>query len=268
MLPFERIVVVGAGLIGGSVALGLRRAGVTGPIDAFEPSPARAGEARGTGAFTRVRGRSLSAADIEDLDLVVLAAPVAAIVATLREIGNVGGRDVVVTDCGSTKRTVMEAAAALGGRFVGGHPMAGSEASGAGAAREDLFDGAVWALVGDDGESMTRVMDFVRVLGAAPVRVSAEDHDRHVARVSHIPQLLACALARVAEREDAPFAGGPGLASMTRLAGSPWSVWRGILEANADAIDQPLAELIGEITRIREGLARGESSELQSLFKN
>ena len=266
MLPFERIVVVGAGLIGGSVAFGMRRAGVTVPVDAFEPSPARASEARGTGTFTRVHERPLAPADIVDGDLVVLAAPVAAIVTTLGELGDLGGRDVVVTDCGSTKRTVMEAASALGGRFVGGHPMAGSEVSGAGAAREDLFDGAAWALVGYDGEPMIRVMEVVRMLGAEPVRVSAEDHDRHVARVSHVPQLLACALARVAGRTDQPLAAGPGLASMTRLAESPWSVWSDILEDNADAIEVPLGELIDELVRIRESLASGQSQELRSLF--
>ena len=266
MLPFERIVVVGAGLIGGSVALGMRRAGVTVPVDAFEPSPSRAGEARGTGAFTRVHERSLAPADIVDGDLVVLAAPVAAIVVTLREIGDLGRRDLVVTDCGSTKRTVMAAAGKLGSRFVGGHPMAGTERSSAGAAREGLFDGAAWALVGDDGEPMTHVEEIVRLLGAVPVRVSAQDHDRHVARVSHVPQLLACALARVAGRGDAPFGGGPGLTSMTRLADSPWNVWSDILEDNADAIDVPLGELIDELVRIREGLACGESSALESLF--
>lgn len=266
MRPFERIVVVGAGLIGGSVALGLRRAGVTKPIDAYEPSPAGAAEARGTGAFTCVREWPVDRDDVREADLVVLAAPVAAIVSTLGRLGDLAGRDVVVSDCGSTKRTVMAAAAALGGRFVGGHPMAGSEASGAGAAREDLFDGAAWAVVGEDGEPMTRVMDFVRLLGAEPVRMSAEAHDRHVARVSHLPQLLSCALAKVAGNADGPFGGGPGLASMTRLAESPWSIWRDIIEANADAIEPPLDELIEVLTRIRETLARGESPELASLF--
>jgi prephenate dehydrogenase len=266
MLPFERIVVVGAGLIGGSVALGLRRAGVTTPIDAFEPSPAGAVEARATGAFACVRQKPLAPEDIADGDLVVLAAPVAAIVSTLGRLGDLGCRDVIVTDCGSTKRTVVAVAAALGGQFVGGHPMAGSEVPGAGAAREDLFDGAVWAVVGEDGEPMTRVMDFVRLLGAEPVRMGAEAHDRHVARVSHLPQLLSCALAKVAGGVDGPFGGGPGLASMTRLADSSWSIWRDIIEANADAIEPPLDELIEVLTRIRETLARGESPELASLF--
>lgn len=266
MRPFERIVVVGAGLIGGSVALGMRRAGVTTPIDAFEPSPARAGEAWGLGAFTRVNERPIERDDVVDGSLLVLAAPVAAIVETLGRLGDPGSRDVVVTDCGSTKRTVMAAAAALGGRFVGGHPMAGSEASGALHARTDLFDGAAWAVVGEDGDPMTRVMDLVRMLGAVPVRVTAEEHDRHVARVSHLPQLLSCALARVAGREDAPFGAGPGLASMTRLAESRWSVWRDILEANADGIEPPLDELIEELTLIRERLMNGQSPELASLF--
>lgn len=266
MRPFERIVVVGAGLIGGSVALGMRRAGVTVPIEAFEPSPARAGAARGTGAFTRLHERPIAPEDVVDNDLVVLAAPVAAIVATLVRLGDLEGRDVVVTDCGSTKRTVMAAAAALGGRFVGGHPMAGSEASGARAAREDLFDGAAWAVVGEEGEALMRVTETLRRLGAVPVLATAEEHDRHVARVSHVPQLVSCALARVAEAADGPFGGGPGLASMTRLAVSPWSVWSDILEDNADEVTAPLDELIDELTRIRERLAGGQSQELASLF--
>lgn len=253
MRLFDRIVVVGAGLIGGSVALGLRRAGVDAPIDAFEPSPARAHEARATGAFARVIEREIDTDDLADGDCVVLAAPIEEIVATLARFGDAGGRDVVVTDCGSTKRSIVGAASGLSARFVGGHPIAGSECAGAAAARADLFDGAAWALVGEDGEAMTRVMDFVHRLGARPVRVSAEEHDREVARFSHLPQIVAYALSKVAP-DASTWAAGSGHASMTRLAASPWSVWEDILDANADAIEGPLTELIDELTEIRARL--------------
>lgn len=254
MRRVERIVVSGAGLIGGSVALGLRRAGWAPPIVAFEPSHTRAAEARATGAFECVHGRGLEAADVADGDLVVLAAPVGAIVATLETLGELSGRRVVVTDAGSTKRTIVAAARGLGGRFVGGHPMAGSEQAGASAARGDLFDGAAWALAGEDGEAMSRVVEMVEALGAVPVRVSADEHDREAARFSHAPQVVAYALSNVAPAGASTWAAGKGHASMTRLAASPWSVWRDVFEANADAIAVPLDELIAELARLREGL--------------
>lgn len=267
MFPFDRILVAGAGLIGGSVALAARRGGFDRPVVAFEPDRTRLREARATGAFDRVHGRPIRPEDVRSGDLVVLAAPARAVDAIVRQLGRLDGRDAIVTDCASTKRTVVAAAAGAGSRFVGGHPMAGSEHAGAAHARADLFEGAPWILTGGDAAALSRVARFVRLLGAHPVRVDPGLHDRHAARISHVPQLAACALARVAARGgEPPFPAGPGLASMTRLASSPWSVWRDVLATNADAIVPVLDELIAELAGVRDALARGDSGALDDAF--
>jgi len=180
---------------------------------------------------------------------VVLALPVAGILGALRRLPFHDRQ--MVTDVGSVKGAVVEAAAAslgAGVAFVGGHPMAGSEGSGYEAAREDLFAGASWALCGS-GDAVGAVAVLVRELGAQPLACDAAAHDRAVALTSHVPQVLASALAaelesRAASEEEARLLLallGPGGRGMLRLAGSSFEVWRDILAANRVQIEHALA---------------------------
>jgi len=243
--PFAHIGIVGLGLIGGSAALAVRAAwpavrvtGVDGP-DVVQ-------EAIRIGAIHEGRP---SVAELGACDLVMLAAPVPAILQLLADAGRAGFGGVI-TDVGSTKRRVMAAAAAAGLRgFVGGHPIAGAEHGGLAHARADLFAGQPWMLVADEAsgrEAAALVERCVRGLGAEPHRIDATAHDRTVAYISHVPQLLAVALMSAAGDacgENGLRMSGRAFREMTRLASSPSDLWHGILATNADFVGEALAVL-------------------------
>jgi len=233
------ILVLGCGVVGASAAAGWSVAGheVWG-YDRRDLTPLveRGWLAR------QVPAEALDAS-LAEAAVVLLALPVSGILAALRRLPFRAGQ--LVTDAGSVKAAVMAAAASLpaGVDFVGGHPMAGSEASGYEAARADLFAGATWALAGAD-EPAARVALLVAELGATPLLCDAAEHDRVVALTSHLPQLLATALAAELESRGEPLATallGPGGRSSLRLAGSSLEVWRDVLDHNRDEVDRALA---------------------------
>jgi prephenate dehydrogenase len=258
---FGRVLIVGVGLIGGSWACALRRAGFGGEIVGFETPEAAIAAAP---LVDRVESRLPSADDVRDGDLVVLAAPVGAIVELLRDEARSWPAGATVTDVGSTKRAVCDAAVGLAADFVGGHPMAGSERSGAAAARAELFDGATYFLCARPGRPLDRVSSIVGSLGARPVVVTAERHDLAVAFSSHLPQLVALALVDALDGEE--VVGGPGLADMTRLSASPWAVWRDILLSNRDHVDTALVRMERGLRRARAALAATDDRTLEELF--
>ena len=254
-----RIVVVGLGLIGGSIALSARAhdSGVEWVgIDVAEviASPAAALAVHHT--VDAVDEQAVRAA-LRGASLAVLATPVQAIAQQLEQALALAD---VVTDCGSTKRVVVAAAARSprASRFVPGHPMAGAPEGGLERARADLFRGQRWLLCpeGSDADALARVEALVRRLGAVPVHMGAGEHDRAVALTSHVPQLLASVLAVMADRHSATFASGPAFARLTTGAGGPESMWRDIFDTNADAVALLLREIAGELGRLAEELER------------
>ena len=187
-VPFARVAIVGVGLIGGSIAHALRRQAPTVRIVGVD-RPEVLAQARAAGL---VDAEAPRVEDLADVDLIVLATPIPAI---LEAIGALGARRLpaVVTDVGSTKRRIVAAARASGLRpFVGGHPMAGRERGGLREASADLFVGRRWFLVDADTDPRAgdRLAVFARLLGAEPERVEATSHDRAMAYVSHLPQLV------------------------------------------------------------------------------
>lgn len=187
-------------------------------------------------------------------ELTVVATPVGAIEAMIGELLEASR---VVTDCGSTKRAILAAArrSPRRSRFVAGHPMAGLPQGGILRARPDLFVERQWLLCAEDADSdaVELVESLVRGVGAEPIRLSAEEHDRAVALTSHVPQILASALAVLADSRRAEIAVGPAFESATRVAGGGESMWRDILATNADEISATLETLGAEL----EGVARG-----------
>jgi len=237
----DPILVLGCGAVGASAAAGWSAAG----------HEVWGSDRRDLGPLVE-RGwlrRQVGVESLFEAATVVLALPVGGIMGALRRLPFHDRQ--LVTDVGSVKGAILEAAAsslAPGVAFVGGHPMAGSEGSGYEAARADLFAGATWALCGG-GDALPGVAALVRELGAQPLVCEAAAHDRAVALTSHVPQLLASALAaeleaRATSDEEAHLLLallGPGGREMLRLAGSSYEVWRDILVANRDEVEHALA---------------------------
>lgn len=239
------LAIVGPGLIGTSIALAAQRRWPSlqvRTIDAGEPL-----------------------AKIGDALVVVLAAPVDAILAILPQLPAVLDPQALVMDTGSTKRAIMVASAMAGVRqFVGGHPMAGGTA-GAAEARADLFDKKTWFLTNpDQPEAVRRAVKFVEALGAAPVVLSdhGEEHDRLMAAVSHLPQIAASTLMAVVTRavgeKNLQWA-GKGLRDTTRLAASRPEMWQGILATNSAELKPLLKYYATELSLLADNLEDGEA---------
>jgi prephenate dehydrogenase len=259
--PFDSIAVVGLGLIGGSIALGVRERWPESRVFGVDSEPVIA-HALGAGAIERGFD---SVGALPETSLIVLAAPVRQNIELLRQIK----RAAVVTDVGGTKRDIVSAARALspGTTFVGGHPLGGGERGGFAFARPDLFAGRPWIFAPDSDDSapaVERLSRFVAGLGARPFILSAQEHDRVMAYVSHLPQLAASALMEtvgVAAGIEGLRMAGRGLVDTTRLASSPADVWRDICLTNADALGDALDCLIARLTQLRGDLQHGEAIE-------
>jgi prephenate dehydrogenase len=253
--PFERIAIVGFGLIGASIALGVRRLWPSVLIVAVDRKDV-------IEAAMRAHAADVGADDLvvaADTQLVVLAAPVLANIRLLSELpGHLPG-EAVVTDVGSTKRETMAAARALPERlrFIGGHPLAGAAIGGVESARADLFNGRPWILTPSSdapGPAQAAVSVLVEALGARVHLMTPEAHDSLVAYLSHLPQLAASALMHlVGERTGAAglALAGRGLRDTTRLASSPPDIWRDISASNADNIARAIDELVGILLQLR-----------------
>ena len=259
--PDGSVTVLGTGLIGGSVALGLRRAGHY--VVGYDRDPAVGEVGLRRGAL------DVSSADpaaaVAGAELVVIAAPVNETHELCAAIaGSVRG-DAVVTDVGSAKGPVVEACEPLlGGRFVGGHPMAGSERHGIEAADGDLFQDAWWIVTPTAttlSASYRRVSALATTLGARPVALDPAGHDRLLARLSHLPQLASSALvaAAVASEDKESLLGlaAGGFRDVTRIAASDPTLWVTILRANRKAVLEALDEFSGSLAEVR-ALLQGE----------
>jgi len=258
---FARVGIVGLGLIGGSLALALRETWPGGMVIGVDDKP----------VLERAMQRhaiDVAADDpvvMAEADLVVLAAPVRTNLALLAELEEHVRGAAVVTDVGSTKRDVVEAARALPGRltFIGGHPLGGAPRSGIDHARPDLFRDRPWLFTPSDdrqGEVPERLRRFVTGFGAVPHVLAPDAHDRLLAFLSHLPQLAASTLRHGvgdAIGEDGLALSGRGLADTTRLASSPADIWRDICATNADEVGAALDALIAELGAVRDSLTDG-----------
>jgi prephenate dehydrogenase len=257
-----RAVVVGTGLIGGSVGMALKRIGwhVTGR----DLDPERAAQALKLGALDAV-------GDDPEATVTFVATPVRAVAAeALHALRSGPG---LVTDVGSVKGPIVEAVADP--RFVGGHPMAGSEQDGVEGATHDLFEGATWVLTpaaGTDAAAYAQVRQLVGALGADVLALPPEHHDALVAVVSHVPHLTAATLMRLAagrgeaQRALLRLAAG-GFRDMTRIAGGSPAIWPDICGENRAAIVDVLNDLLAALGEMRDVVARGDRAELLDLLE-
>jgi len=275
----KQVTVVGTGLIGGSLGLALRHRGIRvvgsdkhrvlakaqdiGAIDLAIENPARA---------------------CVGSDVVILAANVGGIIDSIENLGPMLPRNVLLTDVGSTKVEIFKRAKSVFGssvssRFLGGHPMSGKEHSGIENAEASLFSGAAWIFT-SDGDQLTDVaheyIKLIASLGTNILHLSAEQHDRLVAWTSHLPQMLSTAFAAVLQEEaeleekssvtraQMQQVGGRAMRDMTRIASSPYSMWRDIALTNATNIEHAILKLEQRLTHIRENL---RTPELRAEFE-
>jgi prephenate dehydrogenase len=254
----KRIAIVGFGLIGGSLSLALRRNGGV-HVTAIDRAPvlARAGALQAADELIPLEEAEGMKTALERSDLTVLAVPVSTIIRLLPWSLT---HAPVVTDCGSTKREIAQAAAEhpRDSSFVPGHPMAGLPDGGIENARGDLFEGRTWILCPEHAspEARIAVTEMVTLTGAHLVELSPEAHDRAVAFTSHLPQLMASTLFTLAEDQNARIAMGPAFERATRGAGGLESMWSDIFETNADEVARAADALSQELARVAASLRR------------
>ena len=261
------VAVVGVGLIGGSIGLAAReRAGAQ--VRGWDPHDAVREAALGRGAVTDACASLADA--VEGADVAFVAAPVGALPAAVAEVLAAAGEDCVVTDVGSTKRSVV--AAVDDPRFVGGHPLAGAETGGVEHARADLFEGATWYLTPTartGGILYERLHRLLVDLGARPAALDADTHDALLATVSHLPHVLANVLvaraARVLSEEGERLpATGPSFRDATRVAGASTAIWRDIYLANADALVDAIDDTVRRLEEVRAALSAGDAAAVSA----
>jgi len=265
-MAIRQITIIGTGLIGGSFGLALKKRGFTGQIVGCDRAPVLK-RARDKGAIDGAH--TDPAAAVQGSQLVLLAVPVGAIVELIGRLGPSLPAKTLLTDVGSTKAEVLARAAATfgkhaGRRFLGGHPMAGKEQAGVEASDPDLFHGAVWLVTPTPGQKMFEgvsgeFLEWVEKIGAGVASMDADAHDQLCGWISHLPQLISTALAATLVDEygeEAPLleTGGRALREMTRIAGSPYSMWRDIALTNKKNIRQALLKLEQRLAHIRENL--------------
>jgi prephenate dehydrogenase len=258
---FPRVGIVGLGLIGGSIALAARQIWPDGLVIGVDRKD------------VLERAMVLHAIDVaaDDLvvlaeaDLVILAAPIQQNLEVLEELSDTIAGSAVITDTGSTKRAVVEAARNLPGRlaFIGGHPLGGAARSGIEHARADMFTGRPWLFTpvnGHDPQALEKLTSFATGLGSVPRVLSPEEHDRLLAFISHLPQLTVSALMHVvgnAANIDGLVMSGRGLQDTTRLASSPAGIWKEVCATNHDEVGSALDALIAVLQELRGDLETG-----------
>jgi prephenate dehydrogenase len=274
-LTRETVAVLGTGLVGTSVALATVRAG--GRVRAWDPDEANLSVAASNGGVVACHGL-VSAVD--GADIVVIGTPIAAIPAVATE-AIAATTDAVITDAGSIKTHVITQTASMASsrrlgleRFVPGHPMGGSERSGPTHASASVVDGIVWAVTptsSSDERAIQHLERFIRAVGARPVRLAPERHDRLVAVVSHLPQVASTALMSLAAGEEADepdillLAAG-GFRDLTRLAASNPTLWSEILLANGDEVVRAIDLYVRRLERLRDAVAEGSGSDVERIF--
>jgi prephenate dehydrogenase len=278
----NKVVIFGVGLIGGSFARSLKKAGAVGRIVGVGRSAASMARALELGIVDAigVAGEPASLAEaLRDADLVLLAAPVAQTEAILAAIAPHLQAGTVVTDAGSTKSDVVAAARrTLGGKvaqFVPGHPIAGRETNGPDAAIDNLYVGkkvVITALAENTEADIERVAAAWRACDAIIHRLTAEEHDKVFAAVSHLPHLLAYALVDdIAKKPHADLLfqyAASGFRDFTRIAGSSPEMWRDISLANQPALLVELDAYMAQLTVLRAQLAAGDGAGLESVYSN
>jgi len=265
-MPIRQITIIGTGLIGGSLALALKRHRFAGRIIGCDRAPVLQ-RARSKAVIDA--GHTNPADAVRGSQVVVLATPVSSIIDLINRLGPALPAKTLLTDVGSTKAEILDRAKTIfrkntGSRFLAGHPMAGKEQAGVEFADPDLFQGAAWFVTPVPGQKVYdglsgEYLEWLETIGARIASMGAREHDELCAWISHLPQMISTALAAALVDEygeDAPLleAGGRALREMTRISSSPYSMWRDIALTNKENIRTALVKLEQHLAHIRENL--------------
>ena len=259
----QRAHVIGAGLIGTSIALRLKELGWQISISD-----------RDSGAEKLARDLTGSEQQVELPELVIVATPPSEVLATLlaEENEHINSTFIDVSSTKNKTQAEVDSFPALKKRFVGTHPIAGREQSGAQAARSDLFMGRAWILTPSDSVEERRIEEIeslIRALGATPYRMNPLEHDRLFARISHLPQLLSTALASAVESSGPGIElSGQGLRDMLRLAGSNGELWSEILISNGDEVVSALREIKVLLNEIESAIQENDRARILKIFRD
>ncbi|WP_423823835.1 prephenate dehydrogenase/arogenate dehydrogenase family protein [Salinisphaera sp. SPP-AMP-43] len=276
VLPVDQVAIVGLGLIGGSIARGLRAAGYRGRLTGAVASAADAEHALALDLVDAAYDDI--AAAVAEARLIVVAVPPGAMAGVLQEIAAAAPHDAVITDTGSSKASVIEAAtAAFGGeavsRFVPGHPIAGTENSGLQAGFATLFTQRrtiLTPIAATDPAALATVEQLWRLLGAVVTSMSAAHHDEVLAATSHLPHVLAYALvdtlAGMAERTEIFEYAAGGFADFTRIASSDPTLWRDIVCANRAPLLAAVDAFIDHLQDVRVAIDAADATRLEAIF--
>lgn len=268
---FDRVTIIGAGLLGASLGLAMKARGLTAHIVGVGRRPSSLDAAVRVGAVDDVSMDARAASD--GADLIVICTPAALVADKLDEIRDVCAPHAIITDVASTKQAVCEHAARtwpIPRRFVGSHPMAGSEKFGPEHGRADLYENSICLVEtgpGLDDDARKRVVGLWEAVGATVVDIDPALHDAMLARTSHIPHILAAGIATLAARQgDVRRFVGPGYRDMTRIAASRPEVWRDICLTNRTAILDGLEEFQRYLSGFAQAIAENDAGALDGLF--
>lgn len=277
MREFKEIAIIGVGLIGGSLAAAFRKRAICEKIIGIDVNKEHLIKAEKMNIIDK--GYLEIGDNLKNSDLIIIAAPVAKILTILDELKGEGQKKQIIIDVGSTKKEIVKKAEKIFSQknkkvFIGAHPMAGSEKSGVEFADPDLFQNAPFILTPDsktDRDSVDRVKKVLNKLGSRIYIITAEEHDRCAALLSHLPHLLSAVLlntvSRDRENEKLNKLAGSGFHDMTRIAGGSPQLWQDIFWTNKDNLKNVLEKYISELEKIKESLNSEDKDGLYYLLK-
>jgi prephenate dehydrogenase len=272
---YRKVALVGVGLLGGSLALAVRERKLASVVQGYVRRDTSITECEEAGLHD-FAARNLSEV-VRDADLVILCTPLAQMLGLTQQFLPALKKGAIVSDVGSVKASVIADLETLvseaGAHFVGAHPMAGAEKTGVASARVDLFRNAVCVLTPTartHAPALQQTEEFWRTLGARVLKLTPELHDELVARCSHLPHIVAAALANLvlnsAHPKEQPMLCANGFRDTTRVASGSPEMWRDIADANRKQIRQVLGDFIDELQEVRHALDAGDSKALEKFF--
>jgi prephenate dehydrogenase len=274
-MVWQKVTLIGVGLLGGSLGKAMRERSLAKSVVGFVRRESSIDECVRAGAVDSATRSLLEA--VKDADLIVFCTPLGQMKELAQQMAPALRKDAIVTDVGSVKGSVTKELEPIvkkaGGHFVGSHPMAGSEKMGVGAARSDLFEGAICIVTAKMASTWTRkVEDLWKAVGAKPLRLTAAQHDEFVSRSSHLPHIVAAELANYvlspAHPKEQASVCATGFKDTTRIASGSPEMWRDIAVANRDNLSRVLGVFIDDLREFQHALDSQNVAAIEEFFRH